>query len=627
MLKGWGDYALPHRKFVALLHRAIIQKVKDGEQFYLLLLAILVGLVMGGVCAGFRYLILISHHFFFEAAYAGEGSQLQHVVTPLRMIIRALLPGIGGLVVGLVIYRILKLSGGHGVPSVIKAVATGHVNLNPGMAIKSSSSIVTITSGGSGGPEGPIIEIGSVIGSMIGREAQVSKERIGTLIGCGAAAGISGIFNAPIGGVFIALELLMRDFSVRVFGPVVLASVVASVTSESILPNSPVFPRIADSIIESASLNPPGFIMFLLLGILCGGGGALMVFSLYRMHDLFQSWKFPIWLKPAVGGLCVGLVGLAFPTVLGEGYEFVRQDILAEFATDQAGGVLSKAAFLFLFVALVKILVTSLTLGSGGTAGAFAPAMVIGALFGAGFGAICNIVSPGFAATVPVFALVGMAGTTAAALHIPIASFFIIYEVSGARYELILPLMLTVAASAIVSSLLRQGSVYTLPLLRDGFDVEEVIRTGRDPLRRVPVRKIMHADFVRVGPNDNLKQMIDAFSASDEDAFAVVDEADQLLGMVSTNDLRGVLNLGGVGEAIIAQDAADPNPSVLYPDSLASEAMEIFGSSSVMGVPVLARPGSKKIVGMVSRVDILAAYREAGAARPLTELGEYVQRA
>jgi chloride channel protein, CIC family len=602
---------LPHRRVIKRLRELIVHRTPNGEEIYLIFLAIIVGLLMGVVCALFRYLIDLSFQIFFAAPLLA--SHTDSIFPPFALpIIRALLPAIGGFLVGLLIYKILKLSGGHGVPSVMKAVATGHVNLHPSMAIKSASSIVTITSGGSCGPEGPIIEIGSVVGSVVGHEAQVSKERVGTLIGCGSAAGIAAIFNAPIGGVFLALELLMRDFAVRTIGPVVVAAVIASVTSEALLPNSPVFPSLPPEVMTTINSNFLQLTTFAVLGILCGLIGALLVYALFKTHDFFQTMKIPLWIKPAVGGLMVGIVGLAFPKMIGEGYEFVREDILMHYASGE-GSLHLSAAILFLFFCLVKIFVTSLTLGSGGTGGSFAPAMVAGSMIGAGFGVLCNVIMPELSPAVPVFALVGLAGTVCSALNAPIAGIFIAYEVSGANYRLVLPLMITVAASAFVSSLLKQGSVYTLPLLRDGFDVEKAMGKATDPLADVTVRNMMNQNFTRVGPKDNLSRMIDAFSNSDDDAFAVVDPHDNLLGMVSTRDLRGVLTLAGVGEAIIAQDAADINPNTLYPNSPASEAMIIFGQTEVSGIPVLAKPGSKKIIGMVSRVDVLSAYREAAA--------------
>lgn len=585
--------------------------VADAEgqgQAYFYLLAGIVGLVMGGVCALFRFLINFAHNHIFAPHGEGLHTALLGDSALAAGATRMLLPAIGGLIVGLLIYRVLKLTGGHGVPSVMRAVATGKVNLSPSMAAKSSSSIITITSGGSCGPEGPIVEIGSVVGSIVGGKARATKEQTGTLIGSGAAAGIAGVFSAPIGGVFLALELLTRDFAVRSFGPVVVAAVIAAVTSEAILPNQAVFPSLPEAVFETIVWNYWQIALFAILGVLCGGGGALLVHAPYRAHDYFQGIRIPMWLKPALGGLGVGIVGLVFPNVIGEGYEYVRLNILEEYAGEAAKLTLS-AALAFLLVGLVKILVTSLTLGSGGTGGAFAPAMVLGAMIGGGFGVLSNMIAPEIAPAVPVFALVGMAGTVCSALNVPIAGILIVYEVSGADYRMVLPLMITVAMSAFVSSSLRQGSVYTLSLLRDGFDVDEARRRSADPLGRVAVRTIMRRDFVRLSPNDPLDSVLDAFSSSDDDAFLVVDEEGDMLGMVSTRDVRGVMRLAGIGDAIIAADAMDPHPAVLPVDASAAEVLALFGSSEMAAIPIVAKPGSRKPVGLVGRSDALSAYR------------------
>lgn len=603
-LRWWRDWFVP-------LQGA---NKEATSQAYFYLLAGVVGLVMGGVCALFRFLINFAHNHVFSPHGGESVSALLGDSAAAAIATRMLLPAFGGLIVGLLIYRVLKLTGGHGVPSVMRAVATGKVNLSPAMAVKSSSSIITITSGGSCGPEGPIVEIGSVVGSVVGGKARATKEQTATLIGSGAAAGIAGVFSAPIGGVFLALELLTRDFAVRSFGPVVVAAVIAAVTSEALLPNQSVFPSLPPEVFESVIWNYRQLGLFAVLGILCGIGGALMVHALYRTHDYFQRLAMPMWLKPALGGLGVGVVGLMFPNVIGEGYEFVRLNILEQYASVELQLTLG-AAFAFLFVALVKIAVTSLTLGSGGTGGAFAPAMVLGAMVGGGFGVLSNIIAPESAPAVPVFALVGMAGTVCSALNVPIAGILIVYEVSGADYRMVLPLMITVAMSAFVSSSLRQGSVYTLSLLRDGFDVDEARRQNADPLARIPVRTLMRREFVRLSPNDPLESVLDAFSSSDDDAFLVVDDEGELLGMVSTRDVRGVMRLAGIGDAIIAADAMDPHPATLSVDATASDLLALLGASDAAAVPIVARAGGRKVVGLVGRGDALSAYRRDPAPR------------
>ncbi len=593
---------------------SFLRFVPGGEQGFLLVLAVVVGLLMGGIGALFRWLISISHHFFFQAHRWPEGPERPPLLpffgdAASQMVVQATLPAIGGLIVGLVIYRMLSLTGGHGVPSVMRAVATGNVNLSPYMAVKSSSSIVTISSGGSAGTEGPSVEIGGVVGSLVGRWGQLSRDRVGTLIGCGAASGIAAIFNTPIGGVFLALELLMRDFAVRTFGPVVIAAVVASVTSQALLPEDPVIPGASEQVMATVHATGTQIMMFGLMGLVCGVGGALLVYFLYRMHDFFQRIRLPLWAKPALGGLGVGVAGLAFPDVIGEGYEFVRT-ILRDFSDPAGLTITPLTALLFMFVAFVKILVTSLTLGSGGTGGSFAPAMVTGASIGAGFGVLSNLAFPEAAPAVPVFALVGMAGTVCSSLNVPIAGILIVYEIAGADYRLVLPLMSTVAVSALVSSGLKQGSVYTLSLLREGFDVEKALRRRDDPLMRMPVRRIMRREFTTLRPEENLRSILGAFSESQDDAFVVVGEDGGLQGLISARDLRGVLNVD-MADAIIAADAADSHPLTITPERSGREALEMLGQTDADALPVVARHGSRKVVGLITRVDVLAAYGEA----------------
>jgi CIC family chloride channel protein len=603
---------------ISIVRGLVLRYVKDGEQAWLMLLSVVVGLIVGCVSALFRYLIRLSHHLFFEATHGSENLLLPVGNVPAMLFVRALLPAAGGLIVGYVIYKVLNLKGSHGVPSVMKAVATGKVNLAPSMMIKSWSAIITITSGGSVGQEGSSIEIGSVFGSLVGQAGQIPKDRVATLIGCGAAGGIAGVFNAPIGGVFLALELILRDFAVKTFAPVVIAAVVASVTSQAILPNSPVFIPLSDATMQTISPNALLIMLFALLGALCGVMSTIYVYTLFRTSDLFNGFKLPTWIKPMLGGLGVGLVGLAFPTVIGEGYAYVNSVLLQGYSGDEPTGHLTLfTAILLLAIGLIKIFATSLTLGSGGTGGTFAPAMVIGACTGGGFGVLCNVLLPGQVPAVPVFALVGMAGCVGSALSLPIAGILIIYEVSGANYLLVLPLMICVATSSLVSSAMAQGSVYTLSLLRDGFDVEEHLRRQRDPLLTMPVRRVMKRDFVRLRKDDNLEQMLEVFASSSDESFAVVDEREHLVGIITANDLRGVFNMGEVGEAIIATDAADVNPPVLYLDSTVGDALTIFGHSQVSGIPVLAGRKERLIVGLVSRSDILGVYR--GKGDPLSQ--------
>lgn len=578
------------------------------EESYLLLMASVVGLVMGLLTALFRALLLLSHHFFHRETegYIGWHHSGESLT---RILVQASLPAVGGLIVGLLIYRILHLKGGHGVPSVVKAVATGQVNLQPSMAIKSATSPITIASGGSAGPEGPIIEIGAVAGSIVGSLARVRKDLMGTLVGCGAAAGIAAVFNAPIGGVVFALELIMRDFHVRKFGPVVIAAVLASVTSSAVMPNDPAFHRLAETTLQT--IEPSGFLVvqFLVLGIACAIVGVLLITTLYWLHDLFHGFRIPLWLKPAIGGVFVGILGLVAPGVLGEGYSTVNQFILLAGPAPQEIG---HFFHILLLLTVLKIVATSLTLGSGGTGGSFAPSMVAGALVGAAVGLVADRFMPSLAPDYRVFAMVGMAGVVSSALGTPLAAILIIYEVAGGRYELVLPLMITVAVSTLISARLRKGSIYTLSLLRDGFDVDEHQNKGRDPLENILVEEIMERGFVSVRPDDSLARLLQLLGDTDEDAFIVADERMTLRGVISTNDLRAVVSVGEIGEAaFIAADIVDTNAPVLLPDSAAAKALEIFSTTDVEGIAVVGDLESRRCAGIVYRGMVLRAFRQA----------------
>lgn len=586
----------------------------ERSEGYLLALAVVVGIVMGVVSTLFRWLIERSHYLFHgsrdDQGQIVSESVLHYLPMGMEGPVKIFLPALGGLFVGLLIYKVLRLSGGHGVSSVMKAVSTGEVYLAPTMAIKSLTSPITIASGGSSGPEGPIVEIGSVIGSLIGRYSRIRHEHVGTLLGCGAAAGIAGVFAAPIGGVFFAMELIMRDFDAKKLVHVGMAAVVAAVTSTALLPNDPVFPPLTKELLDTVQPSLVQVLQFSILGVFCALVGALLIRSLYKFHDLFHSLKkVPMWLKPMVGGILVGVIGIGFPDILGEGYESVNNMIYNNAITEVQPSFLS----LLFVLCLLKIVATSLTLGSGGTGGTFAPAMVSGALVGAALGCVFTALFPGHSPDYRIFASVGMAGLVSSALGTPLAAMMIIFEVSGGHYSLLVPLLVTVTISSMVSKLLSQGSVYTMTLLRDGFDLDEFDRRKNDPLSTMLVEELMTGNYHSFRPNDTLDVILEALANTDEEAFAVCHETGTLHGIISTHDLRSVATLGDLGAAsLIAADLANSHMEILTPKSPAMKAMEIFSSSQADGIAVLDNEESRQVVGMIYRSTMLKAYSYGG---------------
>ena len=312
-------------------------------------LAVFVGLAGGFGAVGFRYLI----NFFQSLAY-GSADTILHVVTAVAWYWRILIPAIGGLIVGLLVHFFAREAKGHGVPEVMEAVALkAGVIRKRLVVVKSLASAICIGSGGSVGREGPIVQIGSAIGSSVGQMLKVSADRMRTLVGCGAAAGIAATFNAPIAGSMFALEIILGDFGLATFSPIVISSVTATAVSRHYLGDFPAF------IVPNYELiSAWEFPLYVTLGFVCAVVAMLFVKTLYSTEDLFDNIQFPLYLKAVVGGLILGTAGLVFPHLLGVGYGAIDMSLIQ----DLSWGMM-------LLLILLKILATSITIGSGGSGG------------------------------------------------------------------------------------------------------------------------------------------------------------------------------------------------------------------------------------------------------------------
>ncbi len=598
---------MPHKrprqtKLRSLASRWLGEKDSSRPGAKFLALAVGVGIFTGLAATLYRLALIWSHRLFFRQDSLLSSGQI------LDRIIAVGLPALGGLIVGGCVYRLLRIPGGHGVPALMKAVVTGNINLPPSTAVKSGLSVITMASGGSAGPEGPIVEIGAVMGTSLGRLAGVERRRMGTLVGCGAAAGIAAIFNAPLGGVVFALELILHEFTVPRFTPVVLAAVVASVVTQVLLPHQPAF-RVPAGLVDSIEPDFKLIVAFGILGLLCALFSALYISGIYKAQDVFQrNVHLPTWLKPAFGGLLVGLMAIVLPGIQGEGYEFINERIL-----EHANFGAALGAILILY-ALGKLLATALTLGSGFVGGSFAPAMFIGAALGAAFGVAAHQIVPLGLPSPAVFALVGMAGVVAGSLNAPLASILLIYEVTGGRYQILFPLMITVALAAALTRQMRPGSVYTMSLLRDGFDVEAATQQ-RDPLAGLTAADAMSTHVPCIPEDTTLNSIIDQLAETDAPILCVVSKKGEFRGLISVNDLRSVLTLGEeMGPLLLAGEIADPNPARLQPESPLSAALAIFSSSEAEAIPVVDARRKGKVAGVIYRRNLLSYYRRHSPA-------------
>ena len=567
------------------LERAI-RVFHASETTALVVLSIAVGIGAGLGAVAFRWLIASFQIVFFDG-----GHQLLSFLGRYYVI---LIPAAGGLLVGLLVYYLASEAKGHGVPEVMLAVTKQGGRIRPRVAIvKSLASAICIGSGGSAGREGPIVQIGSALGSTLGQILKLPEQRVRLLVACGAAGGIAATFNAPIGGVIFALEVILREFSTRSFGLVVLSSVMATVISRAFLGNFPAF-RVPEHSLVSAWELP----LYILLGILAAGVALALVRILYGLEDIFDGWKVPEYLKPAVGGLLVGIMGVWLPQVFGVGYESIEQALWGQ-------GELTVLALL-LALLVGKLVATSLTIGSGGSGGVFAPSLFMGCMLGAAFGYAVNAWLPDITAHPGAYAMVGMAAVFAGAARAPITSVLILFEMTD-DYRIILPLMTAVVVSTLLTERLSRDTIYTLKLRRRGIDI--LARPQVNLMDDITVEEAMSRSFQSVNPGMSVKELMKRFNETGYHNFPVVDDRGELTGIVSLSDAQ---------EAALDQelhltvdDISTKSVLTCFPDQTLNQALRQFGARDVGGLPVVDRINSKRVVGMLRRSEIISTYGKA----------------
>jgi len=567
-----------------MLHRLLHVKLNETQVLILSGLVVGVGAGLGAVV--FRELISGFTFLFFQVLRPA----LSTLLGPYAVI---LIPAIGGLIFGPLIYFFAREAKGHGVPEVMLAVAQKGGRIRPIVAaIKSLASAICIGSGGSVGREGPIVQIGSALGSTWGQLFQMSDARIRTLVACGAAGGIAATFNAPIAGVFFALEIILGEFSTRSFGIVVIASVTASVIGRAAFGNVPSFPLPAYQVLHVAE-----FPFYVLLGILGALAGVAFTRMLYWCEDRFDALKMPEYLKPVPGGLLLGALGFFLPQVFGVGYPAMSMALAGKYAL----GLLA-------LLVIAKMLAVSLTIGSGGSGGVFAPSLFIGAMLGEAYGTFLQGMFPGLITHPSNFGLVGMAAVFAGAARAPITSVIILFELTG-DYSVILPLMIAVVISTIVAEASGKETIYTLKLRRRGIE----LRTGKPDnlMHRIPAREAMVTHILTLPRTLTVTEAIMELKLHNQWGLLVVDETEVLVGVLMAHDLEEAV-LAERGEETLGQlISASAPPETIFADEHLDEAIRRMGVQDQQLLPVVARGDSRHPIGVLSRDDIFKAYSVA----------------
>ncbi len=555
---------------------------KANRALSTMFLSLLIGILGGLFAVLFRLMIKWSH-----TGFTGLGHMLFGFLPNDWWIVT--LPALAGIIVGPLTYFFAREAKGHGVPEVMEAVALkdGKMRMRV-IFVKALASASSIGAGASVGREGPIIQMGSGIGSVLASFFKLNKDQVKTYVACGAAAGISATFNAPIAGVFFAQEIILGNFTASTFSPIVISSVTAAAIAQLFIGTLPAFS------VEAYTFNHPVELLFYaFLGLLAALVGYIFIKLLYKSEDVFNSIKIiPEWFKPVIGGLIIGLIGIKFPQILGVGYGTIE-------ATFQGHFLLGT----LLTLVLLKVVATSLTLGSGHSGGVFAPALFMGATTGGAFGYIIQELFPNIVSNPGAYAIVGMGAVVAGTTQAPITAMIIIFEMTR-DYRLILPLMIAIVISTMLSSYMSKGTIYTIKLLRRGINLE----SGKDVniMKKINVNEVMTSKVEVVRDDEKVGNVIELMHSSKHNGFPVLNEKDEVVGIITLQDIREA-PVEGIMEIPVSK-LMTKKLIITHPNETLDDVFRKLNKYDLGHLLVVSQHNTKQLLGILTRSDIVKAY-------------------
>ena len=577
-------------------HWTTALKVRDrlrmSEETFHLFLAGLVG-VLGG-CTQIIYTLCNQG---LQVLFLGSSGDILVLARTMPAWMRVLVPAVGGLAAGWILRLGSQWVRQRGLNNILEVIVVGdgRLQLRPAL-VNALSSLVSVSSGASIGREGLIIQLSASLASRLGQWAQWPPYRLRLLVACGAASGLSAGCQAPIAGAVFAAQVILGNFAMNQFAPIVVASVVATTVSRMFMNAGQWY--VAPTFQSSSLLDLPWFLM---LGVASGALGAAFLGSLQWMELLFRRLPSPLYIRLGVAGAAVGLLSVVWPEVLGNGHA----------ATNEILGFTEgpKVFGLVLGVFLAKWLATAVTVGSGVVGGVFTPTLFLGAALGSFVGASLHVMHLALDVPMGVFAVVGMGSVLAATTHSPLLAMIAAFELS-LNYSLMPPLMAACVIGALVGRRLRKESIYTEPLRRSGIDLPT--ETGRGD-GGASVQRI--GDFMRdpvspVREQTSFKDMAEIFLKGSNNFLLVVDAEGILIGMVALQDLKMHLQEGSEYQGIIAADVMRLPPRCVTPDQRLSEALPVLVSSELRNVPVVDSLQHRKLIGRVARSEVIDAMAE-----------------
>jgi len=561
-----------------------LDRIPTSQTLSLGIVAVTVGLVTGLGVWLFKRVI--------DVVQFGMTSGFGVFQSKLGIWVVVLIPITGGLVVAMISRYLVGEEQVHGVAGIMESVALAGGRLRYKTApAKIMASAISIGVGASVGPEDPSVQIGANLGSWVGQLLHSSDERLRVLVAAGSAAAIAAAFNAPIAGVFFSLELILGEITGNALGMLLVASVASSVVTQALSGPEPAF-HVPAYAFHSVFELP----LYIGLGLVAGPISALYIHLLYSIRDIFHNQVFPAWIKTAMTGLVIGVVGIYLPQVLGVGYGSI-QDIL---------NTPNLVLWLLIALLIAKIILTPLSLGGGFTGGVFAPSLYLGATLGGAYGIIASKLFPGLNISPSAFALVGMAAVLAGSVHAPLTATILLFEMTD-DYRIILPVMLAVAVSLLLSEHIQHDSIYITGLVRIGIRLDR----GRDivMLQAITVGEAMHMDRATLSESSPLMEAAETLTRTRHHGMPVVNAQDQLVGILTIQDIEKVEE-SKRGSITVGQ-ACTHELLIAYPNESLSDALLRMSRNDVGRLPVVDRNYPRKLLGILGRADVVHSYEIA----------------
>ncbi|MBF0154055.1 MAG: chloride channel protein [Magnetococcales bacterium] len=566
-----------------------LKRLGVNEQITLSGIAVFIGIMVGYGAILFRRLI-----DFFQFIFMGSGDE--DVVTILEGLSWwhiLLMPAVGGLIIGPLVHFLLPGARGDGVPEVMAAVALrgGKINAKDGLG-KIVACALSIGSGGSVGREGPVVHLGATIASWFGGYLNMTTKHMRTMVGCGVAAGIAASFNAPIAGVMFSLEVIMGDYGLTTFSPIVLSAVIATVVARVHLGDFPAFVVPHYTLVSVWEI--PAYVG---LGLVCGLTGILFMHTLFKTEDWIAKISVPIYFKPMLGGLMVGLIALMYPQIMGVGYDTMNHALQEEMP-----------GMVMLTLVFIKIVATAITLGSGFSGGVFTPSLFLGAMVGGAYGTYAHSLFPALSAGPGAYSLVGMGAMCASVLGAPITSILVLFELTR-DYRIMLSLMVSSIVASLLINQIYHHSVFTRALSRKDINLHS--HRESNLLRDIPVGAIMRRSCPIVADTTTLHRIKEMIHQSREEFFLVKDGSGAIKGTLSFREMRGVTLQEDLEYLLLVRDIPMQKILTALPTDDLFETFRQMGTEGIEQVVVISQNDPSQVLGVLTNHDVIRAYNTA----------------